>query len=56
MRINTNIIALTACNSLSTASKRTSQSIEKLSSGYKINSVRDNPVGSALSAKMKSQL
>lgn len=43
MRINTNIIALTACNSLSTASKRTSQSIEKLSSGYKINSVRDNP-------------
>lgn len=56
MRINTNIIALTACHSLLTANNKTGQSIEKLSSGYKINSARDNPVGAALSAKMKSQL
>lgn len=56
MRINTNIIALTACHNLSTADQRTSSSIEKLSSGYKINSSRDNPVGAALSAQMRSQL
>lgn len=56
MRINTNIIALTACHNLSIADKDASSSIEKLSSGYKINSSKDNPVGAALSAKMKSQI
>lgn len=56
MRINTNIIALRANYSLSVANKASSQSIERLSSGYKINSAKDNPVGAALSATMKSQL
>lgn len=56
MRINTNIVALKACHNLLTANNNTSKSLEKLSSGYKINSARDNPVGAALSAKMRSQL
>lgn len=56
MRINTNMIALNACHNLSIADKRTGASLEKLSSGYKVNSSKDNPVGAALSAKMRSQL
>ncbi|MDY5577842.1 MAG: flagellin [Lachnospiraceae bacterium] len=56
MRINTNITALTACRNLTVSERKSSQSIERLSSGYKINSSKDNPVGAALSTKMKSQL
>lgn len=56
MRINTNMIALNACHNLSIADKRTGESLQKLSSGYKVNSSKDNPVGAALSAKMRSQL
>lgn len=56
MRINTNITALTACRNLTVADRNSSSSITRLSSGYKINSSKDNPVGAALSAKMKSQL
>lgn len=56
MRINTNITALTACRNLTVADRNASASIKRLSSGYKINSSKDNPVGAALSAKMKSQL
>lgn len=56
MRINTNITALIACRNLTVADRNTANSMEKLSSGYKINSSKDNPVGVALSARMKSQL
>ncbi len=56
MRINTNITALTACRNLTVADRSSSASIKRLSSGFKINSSKDNPVGAALSAKMKSQL
>jgi len=50
------MIAFGAAHNLSIADKRTGQSLERLSSGYKVNSSKDNPVGAALSAKMRSQL
>ncbi len=56
MRINTNISALAACYQLDTSDKKQATSIERLSSGYKLNSPKDNPVGSALSIKMKAQI
>lgn len=56
MRITTNMIAFNAAHNLSIADKRTGSSLERLSSGYKVNSSKDNPVGAALSAKMRSQL
>lgn len=56
MRINTNMSALRSCYQLNKANDRLSQSLERLSSGYKINSAEDNPVGAAMSQKMKTQL
>lgn len=56
MRITTNMIAFGAAHNLSIADKRTGESLQRLSSGYKVNSSKDNPVGAALSAKMRSQL
>lgn len=56
MRINTNMSALTSCYQLNNANSRLSASLEKLSSGYKINSSEDNPVGAAIAQKLKTQL
>lgn len=56
MRINTNITAIVANNSLQRAGTRLSQSIERLSSGYKINSSADDPAGCAISEKMRLQI
>ena len=56
MRINTNMSALRSCYQLNRANNRLSASLEKLSSGYKINSAEDNPVGAGMSQKMKTQL
>ena len=56
MRINTNMSALTACYRLNNANSKLSASIEKLSSGYKINSAEDDPVGAAIAQKLKTQL
>lgn len=56
MRINTNITAIISNNSLQKAESRLSQSIERLSSGYKINSSADDPAGCAISEKMRVQL
>lgn len=56
MRITTNISALTAVNQLRKNDNSVAKSLERLSSGYKINSSGDDPVGSAISKKMKTQI
>lgn len=56
MRINTNISAMTVNNSLQRAQNSLSASIERLSSGYKINSSADDPAGCAISEKMRMQI
>ena len=56
MRINTNMSALRSCYQLNKANDRLSKSLERLSSGYKINSAEDNPVGAAISQKLKTQI
>ena len=53
MRLNTNISAIIANNALQKAQDRLSNSIQKLSSGYKINSSADDPAGCAISEKMR---
>lgn len=56
MRIYTNIAALRSNLHLDTADNKSSKSIERLSSGYKINRAEDDPVGRAISNKMKMQI
>lgn len=56
MRINTNVAAIVANNSLQKAEDRLNQSIRRLSSGYKINSSADDPAGCAISEKLRLQL
>lgn len=56
MRLNTNISAIIANNALQKVQDRLSNSIQKLSSGYKINSSADDPAGCAISEKMRVQL
>lgn len=56
MRINTNITAIISNNSLQRAENRLSSSIERLSSGYKLNSSADDPAGCAITEKMRMQL
>ena len=56
MRINTNMSALRACYQLNNANDKLSKSLERLSSGYKINSAEDGPVGAAISQKLKTQI
>ncbi|MCR4656380.1 MAG: hypothetical protein K5770_09165 [Lachnospiraceae bacterium] len=52
MKINSNMQALQASGILQANESAFSKSTEKLSSGYKINSSRDDPVGLAISNKM----
>jgi len=56
MRINTNISAIVSNNALQRAESRLSQSITKLSSGYKLNSSADDPAGCAIAEKMRLQI
>lgn len=56
MRINCNISALTANNQLSRGQTELQKSIERLSSGLKINHAEDDAAGMAISKKMKTQL
>lgn len=56
MRINTNVSAIISNNALQRAQNSLSESIKRLSSGYKINSSADDPAGCAISEKMKVQL
>ncbi|KNZ42653.1 flagellin [Acetobacterium bakii] len=56
MRINHNIAALNTYNKLSANQAATSKSLEKLSSGLKINKAGDNAAGLAISEKMRGQI
>lgn len=56
MRINHNISALKACNILGKTNNRLDTSLERLSSGYRINRAADDAAGLAISEKMKTQI
>lgn len=56
MRINYNISSIIARNALNTNDTRLSKSIQRLSSGLKINSAADDAAGLAISLKMNAQI
>ena len=56
MRINHNIAALNTYRQLTTNTSNTSKSLEKLSSGLRINRAGDDAAGLAISEKMRSQI
>jgi flagellin len=56
MRINHNISALKANNQLARTNNQLDKSLEKLSSGYRINSAADDSAGLAISEKMRTQI
>ncbi|WP_141335959.1 flagellin [Paenibacillus sp. tmac-D7] len=56
MRINHNIASLNTYRQLSTNSANTNKSIEKLSSGLRINRAGDDAAGLAISEKMRGQI
>lgn len=56
MRINTNISALNSWKNLSVTGNLMAKSLEKLSSGYRINRAADDAAGLAISEKMKAQI
>ncbi|WP_047153542.1 flagellin N-terminal helical domain-containing protein [Aneurinibacillus tyrosinisolvens] len=56
MRINHNITSLNTYRQLSTNNENTSKSIEKLSSGLRINRAGDDAAGLAISEKMRGQI
>ncbi|MDP4085191.1 MAG: flagellin [Bacillota bacterium] len=56
MRINHNIAALNAYRNLEINNENTSKSLQKLSSGLRINSAADDAAGLAISEKMRSQI
>ena len=56
MRINTNVAALNSYNQLRQTNQSMNDSLEKLSSGKRINSAADDAAGLAISEKMKAQV
>lgn len=54
--INTNLASLFAQNSLSNAQNNLAQSVQRLSSGLRINSAKDDAAGLAISQNMQSQI
>lgn len=56
MRINYNISAMLANKALGKNDSKLSASSERLSTGYKINSAKDNPSGLAIAKRMNMQL
>ncbi|WP_423408237.1 flagellin [Heyndrickxia sp. MSNUG] len=56
MRINHNISALNAYRNLAINNTNTAKSLEKLSSGLRINKASDDAAGLAISEKMRSQI
>jgi len=56
MRINTNIAALNAHRQLGIPDSNMNKSLEKLSSGLRINRAADDAAGLAISEKMRSQI
>ncbi|GAB6099269.1 flagellin [Halanaerocella petrolearia] len=56
MIINSNLPALNALNNLKKKNKKAKESMERLSSGSRINSAADDAAGLAIAQKMKSQI
>ncbi len=56
MRIQNNISAMNALRNLNVTNNGMSKSMEKLSSGYRINRAADDAAGLAISEKMRSQI
>ena len=56
LRINTNTDALNAHRQLSATAMSMSKSMEKLSSGLRINRAADDAAGLAISEKMRAQI
>jgi len=56
MRVGTNISALTANNALKRTDNALTKSMEKLSSGLRVNHAKDNPAGIAIAKRMNSQI
>jgi len=56
MRINNNIMAMNTYRQLSLTNSSTSKSMEKLSSGYRINRAGDDAAGLSISEKMRGQI
>lgn len=56
MKVNQNISAVIANAQLHRTENSLTASIEKLSSGYKINKAKDSPAGMAISNKMRAQI
>ena len=55
MIINTNVAALNAQRNLSVTSGKMAKTLEKLSSGLRINRAADDAAGLAISEKMRAQ-
>ncbi len=56
MRIGYNVSAMIANNALSNSDDLLAKSLERLSSGLKINHAKDNPAGLAMAKRMNAQL
>jgi flagellin-like hook-associated protein FlgL len=56
LRVNTNIAALNAYRNLSATDSQMSKSLEKLSSGFRINRAADDAAGLAISEGLRSQI
>ena len=56
MRINYNVSAMLTNNALANNDNLLSQSLQRLSTGLKINSAKDNPAGMAMAKRMNAQL
>lgn len=56
MRINYNVSAMLANNALANNDNLLAQSLERLSSGLKINHAKDNPAGLAMAKRMNAQI
>ncbi|MBX6372109.1 MAG: flagellin [Acidothermus sp.] len=56
LRINTNVDALDAYRNLSMTQSKLSDSLQKLSSGYRINKAADDAAGLSISQKLQAQI
>lgn len=56
LRVNTNITAITAHRNLLVADSRLFKSVQRLSSGLRINTAADDPAGLAVSEQLRAQI
>ncbi len=56
MKLSFNMSAIIANNQLTNSDNALADSLEKLSSGYRINHAKDDPAGLAISRKMRAQI